>query len=195
MNKRADALSLRDGFDDVLARLSAGTCDENHDPEYNPFSTKLKAVIPNAHWKFEGCSMDPTLYMVEPIGVVRSALSRLEDAPMQGDEGGPEAWLELAPSAAPGLIGIQAGDALIVLTWLHLAERDVLQVHPRGDRARPLTGVFATRSPDRPNPIGLHRVSVLEVGKGKLRVAPLEAIDGTPIIDLKPALASNPSHR
>jgi tRNA-Thr(GGU) m(6)t(6)A37 methyltransferase TsaA len=134
-------------------------------------------------------------YAVEPIGTVRSALRRLEDAPMQGDEGAPEAWLELTTAAAPGLIGIQPGDELILLTWLHLAERDVLQVHPRGDLNRPLTGVFATRSPDRPNPIGLHRVSVLEVSEQKLRVAPLEAIDGTPIVDIKPALASNPSDR
>lgn len=114
---------------------------------------------------------------------------------MQGDEGAPEAWLELTTAAAPGLIGIQPGDEFILLTWLHLAERDVLQVHPRGDLNRPLTGVFATRSPDRPNPIGLHRVSVLEVSEQKLRVAPLEAIDGTPIVDIKPALASNPSDR
>ena len=108
---------------------------------------------------------------------------------MQGDEGAPEAWLELTTQAAPGLMGIKAGDELILLTWLHLAERDVLQVHPRGDLNRPLTGVFATRSPDRPNPIGLHRVSVLEVSEQKLRVAPLEAIDGTPIVDIKSVLA------
>jgi len=114
---------------------------------------------------------------------------------MQGDEGAPEAWLELTPQAAPGLLGIQAGDELIVLTWLHLAERDVLQVHPRGDLSRPLTGVFATRSPDRPNPVGLHRVSVVEVGEQKLRVAPLEAIDGTPIVDIKPVLAGSASDR
>ena len=107
---------------------------------------------------------------------------------MQGDEGAPEAWLEITPSAAPGLMGIMVGDELIMLTWLHLAQRDVLQVHPRGDRTRPLTGVFATRSPDRPNPIGLHRVTVLEVAEDKLRVAPLEAIDGTPIVDIKPVL-------
>jgi tRNA-Thr(GGU) m(6)t(6)A37 methyltransferase TsaA len=136
-----------------------------------------------------------SIYTIEPIGFVRSELTRLEDAPMQGDEGAPEAWLEIVPSAAPGITGIRAGDELIVLTWLHLAERDVLQVHPRGDPARPLTGVFATRSPDRPNPIGLHHVSVLEVVGQKLRVAPLEAINGTPIIDLKPALASSPLHR
>ena len=108
---------------------------------------------------------------------------------MQGDEGAPEAWLELTQSAAPGMMGIHVGDELILLTWLHLAQRDALQVHPRGDKARPLSGVFTTRSPDRPNPVGLHRVSVLEVADGKLRVAPLEAIDGTPIIDIKPVLS------
>ena len=85
-------------------------------------------------------------------------------------------------------MGITVGDELILLTWLHIAQRDVLQVHPRGDINRPLTGVFATRSPDRPNPVGLHRVSVLEVAEHKLRVAPLEAIDGTPLVDIKPAL-------
>jgi tRNA-Thr(GGU) m(6)t(6)A37 methyltransferase TsaA len=139
--------------------------------------------------------MTSPLYAIEPIGYVRSELTRLEDAPMQGDEGAPEAWLELTPSVASGLLGIQAGDELIVLTWLHLAERDVLQVHPRGDLNRPLTGVFATRSPDRPNPVGLHRVSVLEAEEQKLRVAPLEAIDGTPIVDIKPVLSSDPSDR
>ena len=134
-------------------------------------------------------------YTIEPIGFVRSELTRLEDAPMQGDEGAPEAWLELTLQVVQGLMGIQPGDELILLTWLHLAERDVLQVHPRGDLNRPLTGVFATRSPDRPNPVGLHRVSVLEVTEGKLRVAPLEAIDGTPIVDIKPVLALDPSDR
>ena len=136
------------------------------------------------------------MYTIEPIGFVRSELTRLEAAPLQGDEGSYEAWLEITPLAAPALAGIRIGDELIVLTWLHLAQRDVMQVHPRGDLTRPLTGVFATRSPDRPNPIGLHRVSVLEVAPPKLRVAPLEAIDGTPIVDIKPVLAgSDPSER
>jgi len=139
--------------------------------------------------------MSKTKYTIEPIGFVCSTLIQLEDAPMQGDEGAPDAWLELTPSVAKGITSIKTGDELIVLTWLHLAERDVLQVHPRGDLNRPLTGVFATRSPDRPNPVGLHRVSVLEVMKHKLRVAPLEAIDGTPIVDIKPVLASDPSDR
>src|SRR5512134_2437134 len=139
--------------------------------------------------------MTSSHFTMEPIGYVRSELKRLEDAPMQADEGAPEAWLELTPQAAPGLMGITPGDELIVLTWLHLAERDVLQVHPRGDLNRPLTGVFATRSPDRPNPVGLHRVSVLEVAEGRLRVSPLEAIDGTPIVDIKPVLATSASDR
>ena len=139
--------------------------------------------------------MSNTNYMIEPIGVVRSELTRLEDAPMQGDEGAPEAWLDFTATAAPGLMGITIGDELIVITWLHLAERDILQVHPRGDPNRPLTGVFMTRSPDRPNPIGLHRVSVLGVGEQKLRVAPLEAIDKTPIIDIKPVFSRSASER
>lgn len=134
-------------------------------------------------------------FTMEPIGFVRSALTQIEDAPMQGDEGAPEAWLEINPAMAAGLDGIKLGDELIVLTWLHLADRDVLQVHPRGDLNRPLTGVFATRSPDRPNPIGLHRVSVLDVDERKLRVARLEAIDGTPVVDIKPVLAQALSER
>lgn len=139
--------------------------------------------------------MSSTQYMIVPVGHVRSTLISLDDAPMQGDEGAPEAWLEIAPSAVQALAGIKSGDELIVLTWLHLAERDVLQVHPRGDLNRPLTGVFATRSPDRPNPIGLHRVLVLDVTGQQIRVAPLEAIDGTPVIDIKPVLAQARSER
>jgi len=130
-------------------------------------------------------------YMIAPIGVIRSELASLEAAPLQGYEGAPEAWLELTDPVAQGLVGITAGDELIVLTWLHRARRDVLQVHPRGRLEAPLTGVFATRSPDRPNPVGLHRVSVLEVDGLRLRVAPIEAIDGTPIIDIKPVLAQS----
>jgi tRNA-Thr(GGU) m(6)t(6)A37 methyltransferase TsaA len=128
---------------------------------------------------------------LEAIGYVRSGLTRLDDAPRQGDEGAPEAWLEVNPQVALGLVGIKAGDELMLLTWLHMADRSVLQVHPRGEVQRPLTGVFATRSPARPNPIGLHRVVVLEVAEEKLRVAPLEAIDGTPIVDIKIVLADD----
>jgi tRNA-Thr(GGU) m(6)t(6)A37 methyltransferase TsaA len=129
------------------------------------------------------------MYLIQPIGFVRSSLTSLDEAPMQGDEGAPDAWLEFTPQAAQGVMGIKVGDELALLTWLHLAARDVLQVHPRGDPSRPLKGVFATRSPDRPNPIGLHRVSVLEAEERGLHVAPLEAIDGTPIVDIKPILA------
>jgi tRNA-Thr(GGU) m(6)t(6)A37 methyltransferase TsaA len=127
-------------------------------------------------------------YVIEPIGIIRSKLTDLAEAPMQGSEGGTEAWLEVSPKVAQGLKGIKTGDKLIVLTWLHLAERDVLQVHPRGRQEAPLKGVFATRSQDRPNPIGLHQVTVLEIAEQKIKVAPMEAIDGTPIVDIKPVL-------
>jgi len=127
---------------------------------------------------------------IQPIGVIRSPLTDPADAPRQGDEGGVEAWLDLRPELAAGLTGIDVGDRLIVLTWLDRADRDKLQVHPRGDPDRPLRGVFSTRSPHRPNPVGLHPVTVLEVRETSLRVAPLEAIDGTPIIDIKSVLSS-----
>ena len=132
--------------------------------------------------------MNAINFLIEPIGFVRSALDSLAAAPRQGEEGAPEAWLEIHASLAQGLVGITAGQKMIVLTWLHLAQRDILQVHPRGDSARPLAGVFATRSPHRPNPIGLHQVTVLEVLGRRLRVSPLEAVDGTPIVDIKPVL-------
>lgn len=132
--------------------------------------------------------MPSNAYQIEPIGIIRSPLTNLSDAPRQGDEGSYQAWLEFSPDVAPALLGINIGDQLIVLTWLHLAHRDVLQVHPRGNPDNPLTGVFTTRSPHRPNPIGLHRVSVLQIEAQRLKVAPLEAIDGTPILDIKPVL-------
>ena len=125
---------------------------------------------------------------LRPIGRVRSSLEERRLAPMQGSEGAPDAWIELLPEFLAGASGLVVDDELVVLTWLHQAERGVLQVHPRSDPARPLTGVFGTRSPDRPNPIGLHRVRVLATEGGRLRVGPLEAIDGTPVLDLKPVL-------
>lgn len=128
-------------------------------------------------------------YVVRPVGFVRSPLKRPEDAPRQGDEGAPEAWLELAADVAEGLDGIAVGQEVVVITWLHEARRDVLKVHPRGDENAPLAGVFATRSPARPNPLGLHRVRVLAIEGGALRVGPLEATDGTPVVDIKPVLA------
>lgn len=125
-------------------------------------------------------------FELRPIGVVRSSLTRREDCPSQGSEGAPEAGIDLDPAVAEGLDGIEPGQAVIVLTWLHLAHRDVLRVHPRGNAETPLRGVFATRSPSRPNPIGLHRVDVLAVEGSHLRVRPLEALDGTPVLDIKP---------
>jgi tRNA-Thr(GGU) m(6)t(6)A37 methyltransferase TsaA len=122
------------------------------------------------------------------VGVVRSSLLNRADAPRQGCEGAPDARILLEPSYADALQGIRAGDELIVLTWLHEADRTVLEVHPRDDATRPLTGVFATRSADRPNPLGLHRVTVRRLDGLELEVGPLEAIDGTPVVDLKPVL-------
>jgi tRNA-Thr(GGU) m(6)t(6)A37 methyltransferase TsaA len=119
---------------------------------------------------------------------VRSSLRSRGDAPRQGSEGAPHAWLELEADVRAGLEGTAVGDEIIVLTWFHESSRDVLRLHPRGDSSLPMTGVFATRSPDRPNPIGLHRVRVLEVAGNRMRVGPLEAIDGTPIVDIKPVL-------
>lgn len=132
---------------------------------------------------------------LDPVGVVRSPLKDRSSAPCQGDEGAPDAWIELTAPLADALEGIEPGDELIVITWLHEARRETLKVRPRGDKSRPLTGVFATRSPDRPNPLGLHRVTALEVASGKLKVGPLEAIDGTPVVDIKPVLRSSPHER
>jgi tRNA-Thr(GGU) m(6)t(6)A37 methyltransferase TsaA len=132
--------------------------------------------------------------VIKAIGTVRSQLKDRKGAPRQGYEGAPEVWLEINSAVAEGLLGISVGDEMIVITWLHQSRREVLQVHPRGIRDAPLTGVFATRSPDRPNPVGLHRVSVLEVDGLKLKVSPMEAIDGTPIIDIKPVLSRSADH-
>ena len=122
------------------------------------------------------------------IGKVESPLTDRASAPKQGDEGAPEAWLAFEPAFADALDGIAAGDELLVLTWLDRARRDVLRVHPRGDPSRAQQGVFNTRSPDRPNPIGLHRVTVAEIDGTRMRVRELEALDGTPIVDVKPLL-------
>jgi tRNA-Thr(GGU) m(6)t(6)A37 methyltransferase TsaA len=122
------------------------------------------------------------------VGVVRSPLTEREAAPKQGYEGAPEAWLEFDAAVADAVDGIGAGDELLVLTWLDRADRSVLRVHPRDDLDRPQQGVFTTRSSDRPNPIGLHRVRVLEAAGLRLRVADLEALDGTPVVDVKPPL-------
>jgi tRNA-Thr(GGU) m(6)t(6)A37 methyltransferase TsaA len=129
-----------------------------------------------------------TGFEVRPIGRVESPLTARAAAPRQPDEGAPEAWLVFDPDVAPALQDVAAGEEYILLTWLHAADRSTMGVHPRGDVDRPVQGVFTTRAPDRPNPIGLHRVRVAEVNGLRLRVEALEAIDATPILDLKPVL-------
>jgi tRNA-Thr(GGU) m(6)t(6)A37 methyltransferase TsaA len=132
--------------------------------------------------------MSTERYELHPIGAVRSSLDDLDAAPKQGTEGGAEAWIDLDPAFLEALDDVRPGDRLLVLTWLHLGDRAMLKVHPRDDATKPLRGVFSTRSASRPNPIGLHEVTVLEVDGARLRVAPLEAIDGTPVVDLKPVI-------
>ena len=130
-------------------------------------------------------------YALQPIGHIRSTLRTPEEAPRQGAEGAPDAWLEVDPAVAQGLLGVARGAEIIVVTWLHRADRQVLQVHPRGDPEVPLAGVFVTRSPHRPNPLGLHRVTVRNVSGTRLRIGPIEAIDGTPVVDIKAVLADS----
>jgi tRNA-Thr(GGU) m(6)t(6)A37 methyltransferase TsaA len=127
-------------------------------------------------------------YVLYPLGLLQSPLKELKEAPRQGREGAPDAWLEVNASVAEGLEALAVGDEIIVITWLHKAQRDISKVHPRGDETVSLAGVFATRSPDRPNPLGLHRVTVLEIAGARLKVGPIEAIDGTPVVDIKPVL-------
>ena len=127
---------------------------------------------------------------LRPIGVIRSELKARKGAPRQGSQGAPDAWLEVQPWAAEALHGLAAGDEIIVITWLHQGRREVMQVHPGSDPGNPLTGVFATRSPDRPNPLGLHPVTVRAIDGNRLRIGPIEAIDETPVVDIKPVLRS-----
>jgi tRNA-Thr(GGU) m(6)t(6)A37 methyltransferase TsaA len=126
-----------------------------------------------------------TEFSLRPVGVIRSDLKERTHAPRQGSEGAPDAWLELDASVSDALLGLNVGDEIIVITWLHQGRRDTLQVHPRSIPGNPLTGVFATRSPDRPNPLGLHPVTVRAIEGTRLRIGPIEAIDGTPVVDIK----------
>ncbi|WP_230329931.1 tRNA (N6-threonylcarbamoyladenosine(37)-N6)-methyltransferase TrmO [Nocardia aurantiaca] len=135
-------------------------------------------------------SSSPDHFEVRPVGRVRSPLTARTGAPRQADEGAPPAEIVLSPEFAPAAADLHAGMRVVLLTWLHAGSRDVLSVYPRGDRTRPPTGVFATRSPDRPNPIGLHEVTITSVTPEVLGVSGLEAIDGTPILDIKPTLGS-----
>jgi tRNA-Thr(GGU) m(6)t(6)A37 methyltransferase TsaA len=129
-------------------------------------------------------------FSLQPIGYIRSSLKILEDCPLQESEGAPEAVIEIDAAFTEGIQGIQVGASLVLLTWFHLADRRVLKCYPRRETTAPEIGVFTTRSPDRPNPVGLHRVKVIEVLPGKLRVHPLEALDGTPVIDIKPDISA-----
>ena len=139
----------------------------------------------------DGDSRGREQYALRPIGYIRATLRTLDEAPRQGQEGAPDAWLEVDPAFAGGLLGLVAGDAVVVLSWLDRADRGVLEVHPRGDPRNPIAGVFATRSPHRPNPVGLHRVIVREIAGTRLRVGPIEAVDGTPVVDIKPVLENS----
>jgi tRNA-Thr(GGU) m(6)t(6)A37 methyltransferase TsaA len=127
-------------------------------------------------------------FLLRPIGIIRSSIKDRSKAPRQGSEGAPDVWLEVRTFAAEALDGLAVGDEIVVLTWLHRARRGTMKVHPRSDPERRLTGVFATRSPDRPNPIGLHSVIVRKIEGRRLRIGPIEAIDGTPVVDIKPVI-------
>jgi tRNA-Thr(GGU) m(6)t(6)A37 methyltransferase TsaA len=132
---------------------------------------------------------------VRPIGRVASSLIDMSAAPRQADEGAPEAWIEVDVAMKPAIAGLSAGDRIVVITWLDQARRDVLEVHPRGDTARPLKGVFGTRSPHRPNPIGLHVADIAEIDGTRIRVRHLEAINDTPVLDIKPVLEGDIAER
>ena len=136
-----------------------------------------------------------TRFELHAIGRVESSLTDLASAPRQADEGAPEAWLVFQPGVLPGLADLRPGDEVLLLTWLDRARRDVLTVHPRGDVSRPQEGVFSTRSPHRPNPIGLHRVLITAIEGPRVQVRHLEALHGTPILDLKPLLAEDAALR
>jgi tRNA-Thr(GGU) m(6)t(6)A37 methyltransferase TsaA len=163
-------------------------------PEYAPAKALRQQIADTEMLLVEGVTAGT--YPVKPIGWVRSSLTSTAAAPKQGFEGAPNAIVEIEPAYVRGMDAIRAGQELILLTWLHLADRETLAVHPRDDASNPLTGVFATRSADRPNPVGLHRVKVLRIDGGILEVEGLEAVDGTPVIDLKPVIdASVPGRR
>ena len=177
-NDEDDLVFRRDSAVSWSNGEGAGTKPANPDSGSCETGTRMDGIAP---------------YAVRPIGVVRSTLRAPAEAPNQAFEGAPEAVLEIEPMFADALHRIRVGDELVLLTWLHLADRDVLQTHPTGDTNVPLTGVFRTRSPDRPHPIGVHRVTVTALeGPTTLRVGALETIDGTPIIDLKIAMREAP---
>ena len=127
---------------------------------------------------------------LNPIGIIQSPLIRKEDCPLQGNEGAPEAWVLINKAFTEGLDGLRVGSSVILLTWFHLANREILKCYPRNEINSPHVGVFTTRSPDRPNPIGLHTVKIMAIESGKLKVYPLEALDGTLLLDIKPVISA-----
>ena len=159
------------------------------DPSGNPVEL-FQPLLDEARLASSG---DQTLesYDMRPIGHVESTLTDVKAAPNQGYAGAPDAWLVIEPAVREGIRDIKAGDQVFVLTWLHKSRRDELATHPQDDMSKPELGVFSTRSPARPNPVGLHRVTVVEIASDRLRVQPLEAIDGTPLVDIKPVIASD----
>jgi tRNA-Thr(GGU) m(6)t(6)A37 methyltransferase TsaA len=157
------------------------------DPSGNPVEL-FEPLRPEARLDSREPHTDSSEMPLTTIGTVRSPLRERKDAPRQGSEGAPDARIEVQPDFARALDGIATGDEIIVITWLHRADRAVLEVHPRSNPSAPLAGVFATRSPDRPNPLGLHVVTVQAIDGTTLLVGPIEAIDGTPVVDIKPAL-------
>ena len=138
--------------------------------------------------KQPGSTTRVSRFQLRPIGLIRSSIKDRSKAPKQGAEGAPDVWLEVRAFAEEALDGLAVGDEIVVLTWLHRARRETMKVHPRSDPKRRLTGVFATRSPDRPNPIGLHFAIVRKIEGRRLRIGPMEAIDGTPVVDIKPVM-------
>jgi tRNA-Thr(GGU) m(6)t(6)A37 methyltransferase TsaA len=171
----------------VLAVVTMGLI-RGHESEASPaarLSQREKSDKPVG----ESGALQVEEYLVKPIGFVRSPIKSLLDSPKQGHEGAPTAWLDINPEFSEALEGLQVGQEIIVLTWLHMARRDRLKIHPRRDFSKPIRGIFASRSPHRPNPIGLHQVKILEIDRRhRLNVGPLEVLTGTPIIDLKPVI-------
>jgi L-fuculose-phosphate aldolase len=159
------------------------------DDEVRRVTPTLRASTFNTFSYLQSMTNGNDISYLNFIGVVQSSLLRKEDCPLQGDEGAPEAWLLIRKEFMDGLDGLKVGNSIILLTWFHLADRSVLKCYPRRETNLPHVGVFTTRSPDRPNPIGLHTVKILDVEPGKLKVYPLEALDGTLLIDIKPVIA------
>jgi tRNA-Thr(GGU) m(6)t(6)A37 methyltransferase TsaA len=189
---RISKLESRNNWENAARRELLASRFEIRNSNYPPISSYLLRRI--VSFQHQHSSPMPS-FTITPIGQVHSPLRELSEAPRQGWEGAPNAHLEILPAFVKALDGVKAGEEIWVFTWLHQAERSVLKVHPRNDVRNPVQGVFATRSPDRPNPIGLHRALVLKIERDRwIEVQNLEAIDGTPIIDIKPVIERAKEH-